>query len=366
MTKFNPFEICFTTMKIRYADYDTMITNQHFVEPTDKVNVFINLESVFKNISTVADLERKVMLSRGFEKNIASNILNLAGHYKRFFKGNKLDTRVYLYHTDFDSDSYQQIQYNENYRTYYTCKYTQNPKFTMFSDCLREQILPLVKTCCEFIPGVYYICAHNIEGSVIPYYIQQRDKAQGTVRKNFIIGSDVFDTQYSLLPGFLNHYIKRGYGNSLVTCKIEDIIEYIDARSKDESKRMVFTYNHHSFYAALLSCMGNKLRSINGVSGIGIRTLADYIHKGLATSQIRPDTISPEIIQEIIPGSEDRKTFYHNYLCTSIPVIYENLTETEKKSLSVQISDRFDNQGFLQLNQTAFSQYQINLEMLCM
>ena len=104
--------------------------------------------------------------------------------------GNQVDTRVYLYQTDFNSERYNQLKYNENYRSYFHCKYTQNPRFIYFTDALREKSLPLVKTCCEFIPRVYYISAKNIEGSVIPYVIQQDDKTRNDHRKNFIIGDD--------------------------------------------------------------------------------------------------------------------------------------------------------------------------------
>ena len=49
----DPFSVCFNILKMRYKDYDESITSKNFLYPTDKINLFINLESVFKNISMI-------------------------------------------------------------------------------------------------------------------------------------------------------------------------------------------------------------------------------------------------------------------------------------------------------------------------
>ena len=96
----NPFTVCFTTMKIRYSDYDSSIDKLKFVKPDDKVNVFINLESVLTNLSMVKDIGNKLLLERQFPTILESEFINLCAHYKRFFRGNGLQTRVFLYYTD--------------------------------------------------------------------------------------------------------------------------------------------------------------------------------------------------------------------------------------------------------------------------
>ena len=113
-------------------------------------------------------------LQRDFETILISNILNLAAHYKRFFISNGLDTKVYLYHTDFDSTEFNQCKYNEDYRMYYLCKYNNNPKFVYLTDALKATVLPEVKIYCEFIPNLYYISAKNIEGSLVPLVIAKK------------------------------------------------------------------------------------------------------------------------------------------------------------------------------------------------
>ena len=42
----DPFSVCFNIMKIKYADLDEYLTSAKFLQPKDKVNIFINLETI--------------------------------------------------------------------------------------------------------------------------------------------------------------------------------------------------------------------------------------------------------------------------------------------------------------------------------
>ena len=64
----NPFSICFNMLKLRYSVYDESITSLNILTPEDKVNVFINLETAWKYLSMVRDLEKKLVLNRDFLK----------------------------------------------------------------------------------------------------------------------------------------------------------------------------------------------------------------------------------------------------------------------------------------------------------
>ena len=103
----NPFGVCFTSMKIRYADYDSSIDSLNFITPNDKVNVFISFESVLNNLSMITDLDTKLLQYRDYPTIIESETINLCAHYKRFFRGNGLDTRVFIYYTDLSSSIFK-------------------------------------------------------------------------------------------------------------------------------------------------------------------------------------------------------------------------------------------------------------------
>ena len=62
----DPFSVCFNIMKLKYTDLDESLTNAKFLQPTDKVNIFINMETVFKYLSMINDLEKKLVLQKNF------------------------------------------------------------------------------------------------------------------------------------------------------------------------------------------------------------------------------------------------------------------------------------------------------------
>lgn len=356
----DPFSVCFNIMKIRYADLDEYLTSAKFLQPNDKVNVFINLETVFKYLSTIVDLEKKLILQKHFPVILVSNILNLAAHYKRFFINNGLDTRIYLYNTDFLSKTFSQFKYNEDYRTYYLLKYNDNPKFVYLTDALKEKILPEIRTISEFIPRVYYISAMNIEGSVLPYVVGEDDKS----RKNIIISGEFYDTQYSLLPNYFVSYIHNAIGAKVVCNNIKNCLEVITKRKDEELDSFCDTYGTYSMYCSLLSVLGDRSRSIDGISGIGPRILEKYILQGITKNEIQKTTTSPELIGNIFHDEYTKEEFMNNFYCASIVEIDRELTLSDKLSMLNQRKDRFDNESLMKLNSTKFYNYPLILEAL--
>lgn len=356
----NPFSVCFNMMKMKYSYYDESISQKNFLSPTDKVNVFINVETVLKHLSMIPDLEKKIVLQKDFETIIISDMLNLAGHYKRFFKANGLNTNVFLYQTDLDSTYFKQSKYNDDFRSYYLIKYNENPKFIRMSDLFKSSIIPEVKTYCEFIPNVYYITAKNIEGSLVPYIISQYD----TSKKNFIIGGDLIDTQYTMIPNFVNHCIHKGFGGISRNSSLKEYIKEMTKRNPDETEEMIKDYSSYTFYTSLLSVLGDRLRSIDSIGGIGIKTLQKYINNGIKENIITERTTSPTLISNIFYDEEIKEDFLNNYYCTSVIEMYSELTESEKISIFSQCKNRFDNNSLIQLNSTRFYNYPLILESL--
>ena len=355
---FDPFSVCFNILKMRYKDYDESLTSKDFLNPNDKINVFINLETVYKHLSMIMDLEKKIVIQRDFDEIMTSNILNLAAHYKRFFVNNGLDTRVYLYNTDFNSDEFNQFKYNEDYRSYYLVKFNDNPKFALLSDRLKGKILPDVRTYCEFIPNVYYISAKNIEGSLIPYIIAQNEQE----RKNLIIGGALYDTQYSMIPNFVNHYIKRTYNANNIYSDIHGYLKDILKKDDTSTDAMIGTFDNYSIYCTLMSVIGDKSRSIEGMSGYGPKTLQKYIEAGLNQNIIRHETTNPEILGEIFHDNDTKEEFVNNFYCSSIIPMYDELTGAQISSILQQRTDRIDINSLQLLNTTKFYNHPLLLE----
>ena len=357
---YDPFQVCFNILKMKYADYDESLSSKNLLNKYDKINVFINLETVFKNLSLIQDLERKIVMQRDFDIIITANILNLVAHYKRFFVNNTFDTKVYIYNTDFASDNFNQYKYNEDFRSYYLTKFNANPKFTLLTEKLRKYILPDVKTYCEFIPNVYYVNATNIEGSLVPFIIGN----SLSDRKNIIIGGELYDTQYSILPNFINYYIHRGFN---VNAIYSDLNGYIKDISKENDKEELDDFNNtfdtYQMYCTLMSVLGDKHRSIDGITGCGIKTLKKLLKEGKMENIIQESTNTPELIGNIFHDGEIKKEFINNFYCSSILNMYDELTEADKNYILNQITiDRNDTNSFSNLNNTKFYNHKLLLE----
>lgn len=357
----DPFSVCFNMMKIKYTELDEALTSNNFLTQTDRVNIFINLESVYKNISTIQDLEQKIFLQKDFKQIIISNILNLAAHYKHFFVSNRMDVRVYLYQTDLKSDDFSQRRYNEDFRTYYLVKYNQNPKFTHFTDLLKDEILDELKLYCDFIPRVYFINSHNIEGSSVPYVVAADDPK----RKNIIIGNDIFESQYSFINNFIYFYIQKGYGKSFIFKNRTDYLACMFKRSKEDIDKYYPFLKKFGMYVSLLSVIGNKVRSIDSVFGIGPNKMAGSIYELIQKNIINESTINPHMISDCLKyNNETRTQFINNYYCTSISCLEEDITDSGVISILSQRKDRLDMNSLMTLNNTTFRNHPLLLDAL--
>lgn len=352
------FGVFFNMLKIKYATYDESITNLGFVTPKDKINCFINLETALKYISMVKDLEKKLLIERKYPDNMIVDIINIAAHYKDFFKGNGLECNIFLYMTDLASESakFQEATHNDEFRSYYLMKYNSNPKFVIFGEKLQTQIIPEAKKICEFIPNVYLITGLNIDGGVIPYIIGK--KYPGWL--NFIVSGDLHDTQYSYEDNFTDHLFLRGYGTNILACTTKDYLRAI-AKSDVIDEAFIQLFQNGAFYRTLLACMGDKYRSISGVRGIKFAKLIKILMGALKEEKITQNVHNAMLLSSLFPP-EVQSQIYSNLLVLDIHNEVEMLGKGQINSITSQIIDRSDITALKQLNNTRFFNNQLHLE----
>lgn len=356
----NSFSVCFNILKVRYVEMDNILSCSNFLTPTDKVNVFISLETVWKYISMIHDLEKKLFVERDFQKIIIADILNLAGHYKKFFSPSGVTTRIFLYTTDFNSTSemFKASKYNEDYRSYFLNKFNCNPKFAFLTEELKNTIIPEVKILCEYIPGVHFISSKNIEGSMIPYIIAESDKSY----KNIIITGESYDTQYSVRDNFFDLYCKRAINYKMIAYEPDRIISEMTKTElgKDFVSPII---SNPSMFTGLLSCLGNRDRSIDGIKGMGFATYQSKILNGIATNKITKQTRSIELIADVFPETM-RNDIINNYYCIDVETQYQDLSKAEQYTILNQQTENIDMNSIQKLNSSRFYNHPLNLESL--
>ena len=131
-----------------------------------------------------------------------------------------------------------------------------------------------------------------------------------------------------------------------------------------EIENLCKLYNMYNMYCALMSSLGDRDRSIDGLNKIGLCTLEKYIMDGLATHKIEMNTTNPEILGEVFDNKDLQEEFVQNYYCTSLPYMYKELTESDKDSIFSQIIDRSDINSLMQINRDKFGDYPLIMEAL--
>lgn len=357
--EFDSFSVCFNMMKIKYAIYDTSLSQLNFLQPGDQVNVFINIESVLKAISTIKDVDRKIYSCKDFNEIMISNFINLAAHYRKFFRGNNLNTKVYMYMTDITSDGFNEQEINEDFRSYYLVKYLKNPKYLELGEKLRDVIIPYVQQICNFINGVYFINAKGIESSLIPYMISKIEPN----RKNLVITGDYIDTQYSLIPNFICHYLRRSSTSINTSCNLLGHISSLLRKPENECDEEINLYRNKSFYMLLFAVLGETYRSVEGITGIGNITLMKMLNTGLKDSVITMNTANIQTIAQVFP-EQVQKDVIDNFSCLDIESMIRNITRSQLATVESQIVDKFDHNGLMTLNSTKFFEHPLMLEEL--
>lgn len=359
LTEYDSFSMCFSLLKIKYVEYDESLSKLNKLSPTDKVNVFINFETVLKFLSTVKDIDKKVYGSNDFKEIMVSNILNLCAHYRRFFRGNGLETRVFLYLTEIDSNEFNESTIYDDYRSYYRCKYLTNPRFASIGEELIDSILPMAKTIANFIPGVYVVSGKNIEGSLIPMIVAKNDETW----KNVIISGDILDASYIYEPNFISHIIRRSPLNSSISATMPDVLKNI--LRKQDTDGISDIYENKSFFILLLAALGEKYRSIEGINGVGYGSVTKLIEQGIENNTITPETTRIELLSKIFP-EKYRDDIITNFKCLDINSMYQSLSRTQIYSILTQLEDRVDNNSLLRLNGKDFYKHPLMLEELTM
>ena len=322
----------------------------------DKINVFINFESILRNLSWNKDLNKKVQFfKQDVVLELESAILNLIAHYKAFFKKEKCKAKLYFYYTDILAEEQQMKVYDKYYRQYYRNRYLTNPQFRPMGLLLSEIIIPEVKLILSYVQDCYFLCSRGYDSSVIPIAISNFSN-----RKNVIITGDVFDTLYLFNPNFITIYIKRRFQHFSV---ISDINSAVQSIVKNENPFDLTIFNSEMYYRLLLSIKGSKIRNIRSAKGFGYGKFIKLLKDGIDRNIVLKDFSSLDSIIQLFPDNYAgaiKKAFQ----CTSIDTQYKLLSETDIEELKTQIVDKIDIESLESLNNKRFLEYPINLQSL--
>lgn len=357
MDKYNSIGICAGSMMFKWKLLDDHI-HKHPIKllPGDKVNIFINMESILGNLVLRKDLpelvhhhKQKVVL------DLESAVLNLIANYKMYFRKEKCQPKIFLYYTEIKENKQQMSVYNEYYRSYYQNRFNQNPQYKSMGDLLNNTIIPELKILLSYIKDCYFIESKIFDASIIPFVCSRIEDG-----KNIIITGDIFDTLYMFNPNFAVIYIKRFYSNFNV---ISDIHHAIRSIIKEGNPFDMRIFEIQMYYQLLLAIKGSKIRNIRSAKGFGYSRFMKILKDGIDKDLVLKDFESINSILPLIPEKyqQDLKTAFQ---CTDLGIHCNLITDADADNVKSQIVDKIDNASVESLNNKRFLEFPINLSAL--
>lgn len=308
------------------------------------VNVFINLEPIIRRLSRPDIIERMIN-DPNKELRFVSNVINLAAHYRLYFKHLRMKNRLYLYFGYPFTGDFGENMDVKGYRKSYRDKFTIDP-YGAHIGTLVDNALPIIKTILTYIGGVYLLTADYYEPSLIPHIIE--DKYQLSADLNVLVTNDRYEYQYAshdwliIRPKTQKHYMINPM-NVLEVMALEDKVG------------VSTTGISNGYLPIILSFLGSQDRDIEKIHGVGMSRMITMIQKGIRTGHLTKNTTSFQSFSAIIKD-DVKQRILDNYIVTDLETQYAPLRNSKslKTTLDMMMVDHYDNVGLKKINEQYF------------
>src|SRR5699024_7686601 len=100
---------------------------------------------------------------------VASEIINMVGHYRHFFYSRlNMYTNVIFHYSD-QHDSFRESLLDNYREDFYSKRLDQNhPTFNIMNGIIQRNVR-LIKLFCEYVPHAYFINSGPIDSSLVPH-----------------------------------------------------------------------------------------------------------------------------------------------------------------------------------------------------
>lgn len=336
------------SMMIKWNILNTYLTD---IKPNESLNVFINFESIIKNICNIRNFNISFnYFKQQFILDLESSILNLVANYKSYFIKQGAIPFIYLYYTDLESNEQLMRIINKYYRNYYFNKYRQNPQYKNIYEIMKI-VIPEIELLLSYVPNCYFIKAINFDGSLIPLIISNSNDY-----KNIIISEDVFDTLY-MFERFKVIYIRRKYPHTYI---LTDPIDVINTIVKNADPLSLSIFSTELYYKVFMAIKGSKIRNIQSSKSFGYTKFIDIINDALKVGNILEEYKSIESILNIFPN-QYRENIKRSFISCDLEKQLSLIGVQDRELVLSQIVEKYDNESIEALNNQRFLEFPVNI-----
>ena len=347
-------ERIFNAYKIRYS-----ILNHHMLpirasRKIRTINIFINVDDFYHKLHR-PDTDREFQTTGSLaSKQVVSNLVNLAAHYKHWAVKEHLSPTIYLVYTS--SKLFRNEMILKDYRGYYN-KITNisNPDFFYINTAIGNSF-SILQVITKYIPRVYAIDSNYLEPSIIPLYLSQITPADF----NLLISRDEYDLQYTQFEKW-GVILPKGEFSPFITGG--NLWEYLQQKEKLAAE---FCYHPETFIWAK-AIVGDKYRSIPKLTRTSWKTVIKYLEEFSSIENRSVEILELQLkrLADYISKKKIEDTDFNNNLhSTSVKIQLERTLEVDKIMIRHQLTDMEDMQSLQQANNTIFKENPLNLPFL--
>ena len=354
----------FNLRKVKFSKLDVLFSDLEIKEMVQKVNIFINLESLFRKIHNKYVEEQLISLQKKelkeFHMNLISNVLNLAAHYRLYFNKNKIGTNIVFYIQEMDKYvNLNNVQYCKNYRKSFIRKYTDHPELVTVNNVIRSTLNAL-DTIVTYVEDVYLVSSDRVESSVIPLALIDGKVLDGNL--NLMVTTDPYDMQY-VNKNFVIIY-PAGEESMIVTKKnLFDVFRINEILTVEGS---LPTY----LLTFILSVIGDKNRGIDKVKGTSFNKVFKTLLKVYDKLGITEDDYIgfEELVSAIKDDPNDpngnKKRVVDNYYATDLSSQVRMISKVQMNHLTDCLTNTYESGALTGINDKYFSTTPINVREL--
>lgn len=323
---------------IQYKRLDVIYSKIFRNDKINTINIFIDLYPIMKSI-------RRPNYTEGNNVDICAGIINLAGHYRRYFLNRKIYSRIYL--IDSNNIPMENIrlcpEYNMGMVGIVEGTMRKTNKLLDYNNDLLDRLVP-------YLSDIHVIHS-TYETSVVMYDIIKKNQDVGDNTPNLIISRDIYPFQLTgLCRNTIQCRVKKHKGEDISYCVgFNTIYNALLYENKIDISKFNLQDIHPGLYSLVLSLNGFKKRKIKSIYNIrSVRNIViNAIDNGILLNNYNSIIDWSTIQQKESPDMMNKR-----YSCLDIPTqysIYKNSFES-----NYSIMNLYDPDGLRSINEMYF------------
>lgn len=334
----------------------------------DTVNVFINLESLYnsfrnetieKHLSKCDEDELKYIC-----RQLIAGFINVGAHYRNYFNKNFIKSNIVYYYNEVpDTEDFQ--YYNSLYVKDYRAHFFESMHSLNKWGCnsIVQDAIPLFKIICMYLEDIFVVGTTNIESSCVPFVIDMNGYLPSNM--NLFVTRDPYDFQYANHKGLI---ITKMDDDAILVAK-KNLMKYVRWKHKINEEKII----NPLLYNFMLSCVGDRKRSIKGIKGFKWNAIYKELVKLYKVGYIFDEAEETMHIANLTAVFQDSGSFrlvkskdieeiiHRNWKAIDLAHQLERMEKYFIFEIKNQLVNKYDPESLINLNNHYFDESPIHL-----